>query len=85
VIDDEAAAFAEGTELRTDQSSGADRVGSELEELLPLNAEKIRKVKEAAVRTAQAAYKGSLAIARNLVQQSSKLRVGEVLRTLPVR
>jgi tetratricopeptide (TPR) repeat protein len=81
VVDDEAMAFAEGTELRTDQSCGADRVGSELEELLSLNAEKIRKVKKAAVGKVQAAYKGGLAIARNLVQQSSKFRVREALRT----
>jgi hypothetical protein len=84
LCDDEAAAFAEDSRLRTDQSSGAGRVDSELKELLSLNADNMRRVKDAAVRTAQVAYDGSFAIVRNLIQQSSKLRVREALRKLSV-
>jgi tetratricopeptide (TPR) repeat protein len=49
LCDDEAAAFAEDSRLRTDQSSGAGRVDSELKELLSLNADNMRRVKDAAL------------------------------------
>ena len=60
----------------------ADKTSAGLEEQPSLSTSKVSKLKDAAIGSALAAYEESLAIARNLLQQSARLEMRAVVREL---